>query len=81
MHTSSSHKVIFVVPTKVGTQGLQSLALGPRVRGDDEFVRPEDILSPVRGDNEFVRREDIPAVSFGAEATRCVHTLARAGEG
>jgi hypothetical protein len=52
--------LIPVVPAKVGTQGFQTLApcssqgqapcslpgasLGPRVRGDDEFVRPEDIL-------------------------------------
>jgi hypothetical protein len=38
-----------VVPAKAGTQEFQSLApcscqgqaLGPRLRGDDEFVRPQ----------------------------------------
>ena len=43
--------LIAVVSAKAETQGFQSLAplssqgqaLGPRVRGDDEFVRREDI--------------------------------------
>jgi len=49
-----------VVPAKAGTQEFQSLALGPRLRGDDEFVRPQDILTTSR----------IPA--FAGMTTICV---------
>jgi hypothetical protein len=73
MHTSSSDKVIFVVPTKVGTQGLQSLAplfkpgagsASPRARGRRVCAFGGYSDSRVRGDDEFVRWEDIPAASF-----------------
>jgi hypothetical protein len=35
----------WITSSKAGTQGFQSLALGPRFRGDDEFARPQDFLT------------------------------------
>jgi hypothetical protein len=52
--------IIRVVPAKAGTQGFQPLALGPRFRGNDEFMRSEDFLtaSSFRRDDDSGLRSD-----------------------
>ena len=47
-----------VVPAKAGTQGFQSLALGPRLRGDDAFVWPLGFSDRLfRGGESFLPRK------------------------
>ena len=36
----------FVVPAQTGTQGFQSLALGPRFRGGDDLRGLRDLITP-----------------------------------
>jgi hypothetical protein len=54
--------IIPVVPPNAGTQGFQPLALGPRFRGDDEFLRSEDFLTASFAGEAFniVRRPEHP---------------------
>ena len=42
------HADPFVVPAQAGTQGFQSLALGPRFRGGDGFERARNWITDLK---------------------------------